>query len=403
MEIGVAFIIGLLGSLLLTPFAIEVAAMMCILDKGDGVRKFQKKPVPAMGGIAVLGALIASGVYASLFSYSSNDLRQLGGMALSIMTMCVLGLFDDRIQFRARTKLLGQILIVLPTIHMVGPIETLVIFGQHLSLGLLAYPLTILWFLAIINAMNLIDGMDGLASGIGMISALGMAFVSATHFQSVPFVATIALAGTLCGFLLFNLPPAKIYLGDNGSMSIGLILATVSIRMSSEPGIFYVSPALLCLFLPLYDTMLAVVRRSLTSRPIGEGDNKHMHHRLQQSGYTVWQSLRILLSLHLLFVTLGCFSVLRHFEWVVWLTALFAIYRSARYKLIGHHEWRLGYVFVVMKLLPRFQKLCGIPPAQDIEEDGADRYAQGKGEEILPLQQAGYDGSNDESTRRRVA
>lgn len=369
MDIGFAFIIGFIGSLLLTPFAIQASGIIRILDRPDGVRKFQRNAVPALGGVAVMGALIAAGIYTAFFAYTPGELIELAALVCSIITMCILGVIDDRVQFRARAKLLGQILIVLPTILVVGTIDTVVLFDTRIPLGMMAWPVTIFWFLAIINAMNLIDGMDGLASSIGLVSAIGLAIVSAIHFQTVPMAVTLALAGTLCGFLLFNLPNAKIYLGDCGSMSIGLILATVSIRMSPENGVLYFSPAFFCLFLPLYDTALAIVRRRLTGRGIGQGDCEHIHHRLLQKGFDVWNSLQILVLLHLGFVTLGCFSALSHFEWIVWSTAGFVIYWCARYKFIGQNEWRLSYLFVKEATRPARLFFARFMPTEQEDEE----------------------------------
>ncbi|HBT76320.1 MAG TPA: hypothetical protein DEB39_05205 [Planctomycetaceae bacterium] len=355
MEVGIAFIIGLVSSLLLTPFAIRTAEIMRILDRADGIRKFQKKPIPALGGIAVTGALIAACIHVVSLPHAPDDLTLLGAMLCSIIMMSILGMIDDRVGFRPKTKLLGQVLIVLPTIYVVGPIDTVVLFHCNIPSGFLAYPITIFWFLAVVNAMNLIDGMDGLASLSGLLSALGIAFVSAIHFQNVPFVATVALAGTLVGFLLFNLPKAKIYLGDCGSMSIGLILATVSMRMSPTSGVLYLTPAVLCLFLPFYDTFLAILRRGISGKNIASGDTGHVHHRLLQQGYTVWEALGTLGTVQLFFVVLGCCSVLQHYEWISWISALMMVYWCARYRFMGQNEWKQLYLLfhVLLKRCPK--------------------------------------------------
>ena len=160
------------------------------------------------------------------------------------------------------------------------------------------------------NAVNLTDGMDGLASSLGITIAIAVAVVAGVSGNTDVVVIAIVLAGALGGFLAHNLPPAKIYLGDCGSMVVGLLLATLAIHIAPAPGVPNLTAMCALLFVPLYDTVLAVLRRGLSGKGIMTADRGHIHHRLLDRGLGVWGSLRLLATLSAVAGTACCCAVL---------------------------------------------------------------------------------------------
>jgi UDP-GlcNAc:undecaprenyl-phosphate GlcNAc-1-phosphate transferase len=208
-------------------------------------------------------------------------------LAAAAAVIALVGLVDDAVNLRARHKLLGQLAAIL--ILVVGGgyrIEQVTVLGVHIDMGLLAGPVTAFWFLAAVNAINLLDGMDGLLGTVGLVAcgALSAMAFAAGH----PFAGWVAAAaaGSLVGFLWFNYPPATVYLGDCGSMLIGLVVGALAITATLKgPAVAIMAPACL-LVLPLMDTTAAVVRRKLTGRGLAIADRGHLHHVLQKKGMT---------------------------------------------------------------------------------------------------------------------
>jgi UDP-GlcNAc:undecaprenyl-phosphate GlcNAc-1-phosphate transferase len=159
------------------------------------------------------------------------------------------------------------------------------VFGFEFDLGLLAVPFTLLWLLAAVNSLNLLDGMDGLLGSIGVIVSLTLAALAALTGGGATVVVAVALAGALLGFLRYNLPPASIFLGDCGSMVVGLVLGTLAIHGSLKaPATIVLAAPTVLLTLPLFDTAAAIVRRKLTGRSIYTTDRGHLHHCLLRRG-----------------------------------------------------------------------------------------------------------------------
>lgn len=281
-------VLALAFGLAVTRLSIPVAEWLGLTDRPDGRRKLQKKPIPVVGGVAlfvsVLAALLVSAV-------ASHDVRatmgpELAGgewLLVSASLMVALGVIDDYRPLRARFKLVGQIAAVLPAVFGGFTIQAVSLFGFSIDFGGFAVPVTVLWFLASVNAINLLDGMDGMLGTLGAVvcAALGaMALVVGNGFAAV---VAFALVGGLLGFLWFNRPPARVYLGDAGSTLIGLVVAALCVRSSVKGGgsaIAILAPVAL-LVLPFFDTAAAIVRRTLTGRGMAMADRGHLHHLLQ--------------------------------------------------------------------------------------------------------------------------
>jgi len=272
----------------LTPLVRSEARQRGWLDHPDGGRKLHKVPVPRLGGLAVYGGFaLGAGVVLALRPPPTSDGRGLLHLLGASLLVLGVGLFDDVRGARPGLKLGVQTLAALYLYSSGYAIRSLSdpTGGDPLALGPLALPLTLLWFVAVSNAFNLIDGLDGLASGVALFATttLFVAAVLNRHWETALLAA--ALAGALLGFLRYNTSPASIFLGDSGSLFVGFALAGLAVRghMKSSTAIAVAAP-LLALALPLVDAVIAVMRRLLGGRRVFEADGDHIHHRLLRRG-----------------------------------------------------------------------------------------------------------------------
>ena len=303
-------LVSALASLLLTPLAIAIAPRIGAVDAPD-IRKVHARPIPRIGGVAVFGGFLAGLLFAAYATGSLLAVRQVA-VYWSVFAVCAtamffLGLVDDIRHLSFKVKFFFQILAAAAIwtggfriVEVTHPFqEGTLVFPAWLSVGI-----TILWVVGITNAMNLIDGLDGLAAGIALIMTITVACIAFFQGQIGVVATSVALVGSLIGFLFFNFNPAKIFLGDSGSMFLGFTLAVISIRSSHKgPTAVAVLIPLLVMALPILDTSLAVSRRLLrldrTRQEQGHGfgfvfrnldqlflpDRGHLHHRLMDIGY----------------------------------------------------------------------------------------------------------------------
>jgi UDP-GlcNAc:undecaprenyl-phosphate GlcNAc-1-phosphate transferase len=266
-----------------------IALAVGFVDNPDRWRKLHQAPIPLGGGIALW-----------LATWSAWGLGRLGGaaetaaggeagwfaVALAITTLVTLaaGLVDDRYQIRARHKLAGQLLAAVVLVGLGPRLGAWSAFGVELKLGHLAYPVAVCWVVLVVNAFNLVDGMDGFCGSLGLVAALGIAFLGYRSGHTGDALLALALAGALLAFLSVNLPPASVYLGDAGSMTLGLMIAALSLRACSDgPGTAVSLPCLVAvLTLPLLDVVTAVGRRLLTGHSVFAPDREHIHHCLSR-------------------------------------------------------------------------------------------------------------------------
>ena len=262
------------------------------MDTPDGRRKLHERPVSRLGGAPIYVTLmlgIASAFWALNVSFQ-------GWLPLIICNsiMFSVGLADDFKPLGARVKLVGQIGAALILYSSGLSIDVLSNpLGQGgLHLGWWSLPLTLLWLVAIPNIINLIDGMDGLAGGFGLFLSLTLAFVGfVAGFQDV-MIVSIVMAGALSGFLFFNFPPAKIFLGDGGAYLIGFFVASVSLKCSNKGSIIAsLLVIVIALGVPILDTAFAILRRAIRGVPIFRADAEHIHHRLILLGYSKGRAL----------------------------------------------------------------------------------------------------------------
>ncbi|BBB91508.1 MAG TPA: MraY family glycosyltransferase [Methylomusa anaerophila] len=285
----VAFAVALAAAYLITPHVKDLAIKAGALDAPDA-RKVHKTPIPRMGGLAIYFGFVLA-VLSSM-----HVSREICGLLLGGTVILAVGIIDDLKQLSAKVKLLGQItaagILVLFNIRIDWITNP---FGDMLYVDYLSVPLTILWVVGLTNTVNLIDGLDGLAAGVSTIASITILLVALEQNFWTVAILTAALAGSALGFLQHNFNPAKIFMGDTGSMFLGYILAAVSIlgAVKSATTIALVVP-IVALGLPIMDTAFAIIRRYTSGRPIFKPDKGHLHHRLLAMGLSQKQAVLLM-------------------------------------------------------------------------------------------------------------
>jgi UDP-GlcNAc:undecaprenyl-phosphate GlcNAc-1-phosphate transferase len=297
--IPMAFVfVGAIGvALLVTQLVIRSAHALRLYDRPGGVRHIHCRPVARLGGIAVFAATVI-GVVAAETQNPSSPAQQRFFLAILLGggSVFLAGLLDDLKGLSAIPKLTvecGAALIVcllgleIDVIGL-GPVGTL-------STGELAVPLTVLWIVGVTNAFNLVDGLDGLATGIAIVALATVLATAVVIGNGTVAVCAVALLGALLGFGRYNLPPAKIFLGDSGSLFVGFFLAVLSVEASIKSTTIVLLVVPLCaVAIPLIDMSLAILRRWLRGSPIFRADARHMHHRLLALGLRPEQAALVL-------------------------------------------------------------------------------------------------------------
>ena len=292
--VAAALVAALLVSFVSTPVVKALAQKMGAVDVPKDARRMHDHPIPRMGGLAIFfGFMLSVLVFLPLT-------EQLRGMLLGASLIVVLGILDDIYALSAKLKFVVQIVAALIAVSQGNVITVLSnpnIFSDDpfWDLGILSVPVTVLWIVGITNAVNLIDGLDGLACGVSTISSMTMLVIALVVAEADVAIIMAALAGACIGFLPYNLNPAKIFMGDTGSTFLGFILAVVSIQ-----GLFkfytFISFAVpfLMLGLPIFDTCFAIIRRLAKGQSPMAPDRGHIHHRLIDMGFSQKQAVAML-------------------------------------------------------------------------------------------------------------
>ncbi len=286
-----AFLAAIVAGAVLTPVVRAAAHRFGWLDHALTSRKVHGKPVPRLGGVAIVLAFYAPLV--ALFFVDSEVGRQFWaeprkalGLIAGGLLIAALGVLDDVRGSGAKQKLAVQFGAAGLVYALGFRIDVLANpFGPPLHLGLLGLPLTMLWIAGVVNAMNLIDGLDGLAGGVAFIAIASTFVVSLVNGEPLMILFSAALGGAVLGFLFYNFNPASIFMGDTGSMFLGFILATTSIEthQKSSTAVALVVP-IIALGVPIADTLLAMLRRAVRGAPMFSADRGHIHHRLLAAG-----------------------------------------------------------------------------------------------------------------------
>lgn len=277
-------------AVVLTPIVIFVARRIKALDR-PGVRTVHTKPIPRIGGVAIFLAAMCM-IMSVLFLHNEIGTAfrgvqvQIATLLCTVTLIFVIGLMDDLKGLPAKAKLLAEV-VAAAALCLVGVrIAALEITdGFILYFRWLAYPLTLLWIVGITNAVNLSDGLDGLAAGVSAVACAVIALF-AIHSQSpIMAVFMLALLGGLSGFLFYNFSPAKIFMGDCGSLFVGFTIAASSVMCVSKSCAFVgLALPVLALGIPIFDTFFAILRRFAERRSLFAPDRRHFHHRLIDLG-----------------------------------------------------------------------------------------------------------------------
>ena len=362
-----SFIAALVATVIFTPVVRWLAMRWDIVDVPDGHRKLQKKAIPLLGGIAVFaGWWLGLGIVVSCgFPLVLPDV--IPWAALTLAALAMIGICDDTCNLSARKKLFFQTLAVLPVALTSSALEQVTFGGWTFELGVWCVPATTLWLLLGINSLNLIDGMDGMASIVGLCIALTASAIDFASGGGAVAAFAVPLAGALLGFLAFNRPPASIYLGDTGSMIIGFAVSLAALLAAqTNGGVAHFTLMFAIMSVPLSDTLLAILRRWLGGHSIWHADRGHIHHCLIDAGWRPRQILSLLAVVSLSWGTLITIVRQGKYEFAIWGTGMVAAMLGVRYRVAGHHEWSLLTATVKragdrLPELPTIPELVGAP------------------------------------------
>jgi len=307
-EVAIPLLAAASTAAIATPMASKLARLFDIVDRPNERKVNKRADIPLLGGVAVaFGTVMGIAVAGIVAGEEALAPVRLEGFLLGSTALLVLGVVDDRFGLGAWTKLCVQILAAVVAIqygfvipHITEPLTRTTFEIPEWA----SWAVTIAWIVGVTNAVNLIDGLDGLATGLGAIIGATLVEICWQAGQGVGVVYGVALVGALLGFLPFNFPPARIFLGDTGALFIGYSLALLALEGSRQPAILTFVVPLLALAVPLLDTLLSIVRRLREGRPVFSADRAHMHHRLLEFEGSDRQAV-----LSLYFLT-ACFCVI---------------------------------------------------------------------------------------------
>ncbi|MBC7842650.1 MAG: undecaprenyl/decaprenyl-phosphate alpha-N-acetylglucosaminyl 1-phosphate transferase [Gemmatimonadaceae bacterium] len=294
----------LLVSQFVTPFVISAARRMDLVDSPDGFRRIHDTPVPRIGGVAVLASFaFALFFIRDVIGGESGVIGVLAGCAI----VSLVGLYDDLRGVSPRVKVIAQLVAAAVAWSFSPQLHGIALgYTSEFALGWLGLPVLMLWVVVVSNGYNLIDGINGLASAVGIVGAFAAAAISLALGNHVDALLALALASALCGFSRFNFPKARIFLGDAGSLTIGFLLAMLTVRGASRPsGSVVLVVPVLALLVPLFETGLTIARRWLRSVSVVVADAHHIHHRLLAVGFGHSGATLVLGSASAIFATLG--------------------------------------------------------------------------------------------------
>ena len=334
-DIAVAFLLAFITAYVVTPYTIRFAKKVGALDVPKEKRKIHKKPMPRLGGLAIIAGFAVSVIYLlvvmsiektiNLFDGENYIIKLIGFFAGAT----VLGIFcyvDDLKNINPFIKLFGQILAAIIVVMCGIEIDRISFIPTIITEDISRIIFTVIWIVGITNAINLIDGLDGLSSGVSLISCVSLLIIfSLNGSPLISILLVTALAGALVGFLPYNFNPARTFLGDTGSNFLGYTLSIISIlgMAKTYTAIVIIAP-LIVFALPLLDTSLAIVRRIIKSKSLKgvfKADKEHLHHKIMKHGYTQKQAVLILYALS---ATFGMFAIIL-LESGIWKALSFAL------------------------------------------------------------------------------
>lgn len=290
-----ALLFCLIASVLITPLVKKMALKIGATDKPNH-RKVHKNVMPRLGGLAIFLSFALGIIF--FFPESSYTWPVLIGATVIIIT----GVVDDMRELSAKVKLAGQLLAA--AIVVIGGVQVEFInlpFGGQLDFGYLSIPITILWIVGITNAINLIDGLDGLAAGVSAIALLTISGIAITMGNVFVVFAGLMMLGSTLGFLVYNFYPAKIFMGDTGALFLGFMISVLSLLGFKNVTLFSFIIPVIILGVPISDTLFAIVRRIIQRKPLSAPDKSHLHHCLLNLGYSHPETVLMIYAVSALF------------------------------------------------------------------------------------------------------
>lgn len=290
-------LITFVSSLILVPLVRDIAKHINAIDMPNE-RKVHQKPMPRLGGLAIfLSFLVGYMFFAPLTT-------QMISILIGSFLIIILGIIDDINPLKATTKLWGQILVAIILVFF-GKIyiSELTILGMNLNLGAWSYPISLFIIVACINSINLIDGLDGLAAGTSSIYFITIIIISILlgRIDNLGFILCLITLGATLGFLYYNFNPASIFMGDTGSMFLGYMIAVVALLGFKTATLTSFIIPILILFIPILDTLLAILRRLIKGESIGKPDKEHVHFQLLNKTSSVKKAVIIIYFITALF------------------------------------------------------------------------------------------------------
>lgn len=323
-------ITSFLVSLILVPICKKVSVHVNALDIPNK-RKVHTKPMPRLGGLAIFLSFLIN------YMIFGQPTTQMLSIIIASFIIILFGIVDDINPLKARYKLIGQLIASIIIVFYGGIVlKDAYIFNYYLDFGGLAPYVTIFFILACINIINLIDGLDGLAGGISSIYFLTIAIMAllTNRIGGLDIILSIIMLGATLGFLVFNFPPASIFMGDTGSQFLGFMIAIISLLGFKNITFKSFLIPLIILAIPIFDTLFAILRRTLKGEPIGSPDKEHFHHQLLKLKFSTKTSIVLIYLINLafaavsIFITIGDNKIASYIYIALILLLLFVVIRT---------------------------------------------------------------------------
>ena len=370
IAVVLAFFASLITAIVVVPIFSKIGKAVGLVDLPDNKRKLHTSAIPLIGGIAIFTSTLIAvtcvtwlslnfqvlflswsrPVYSLFFSDFQQlivslrpaDQEELLGLLIGSIVILIVGILDDRFAIRGRQKLLGQFIAGTVLIFFNYHFDQVTFAGFTINFDVFSIVFVYGWVLAAVNSVNLLDGADGIAGTIGIVMSVALGIMAISLGHALNAIILFGFAGALLGFLKFNFPPAKVYLGDAGSMLIGFVLAAMAIRsMSKQTSAFAFFAPLALLSIPFIDTCAAIIRRRLTGRSIFEVDRGHLHHSLMKRGYSPTASILWVMALSLTTATGGVLSLINRQSIYALVSIAVVIFVMIANRIFGNAELKL--------------------------------------------------------------
>lgn len=297
LQIIMAFIASFVTVLIVTPFVIKFAIKIGATDKPNK-RKVHQKIMPRLGGLAIFIGVVVGYFVAGL------QTQRVITISIGACLIIIIGILDDLYELSAKVKFLSQIVIACLIVSSGLKIDfiTIPFVVEKMQLGIFSYPLTVFWIVGITNAVNLIDGLDGLAAGISSIGISALGILAALSGKGLILTLAVIILGSTLAFLFYNFYPAKIFMGDTGSLFLGYCISVLSLLgLYKSVTLFSIIIPIIILGVPVFDTLFAIIRRIMNRQPISAPDKSHLHHRIMALGLSHRNTVLIIYCIGILF------------------------------------------------------------------------------------------------------